>query len=290
MKTSTLFTLSLVVTMICSAGCVKKEDDSSNTSSDSTTTMKPFHTDCGTVVNASMKNPVDPKGGIKGKVTVAGGNFLIMKPEKGGDILIKLHAIGVPYNEAIRSGAERTLKELAKEDAVFFPAGEQCTTRIDTATGTVGQVFTASGKSYSETLLNQGYGRVESDGCDASLILTCYNAIVEEAALRFAGEVESFLWKPISDSNGRLAIHSSPADTVITVNGETGQDFSGGNGYDNLTRFSKPGCSYGKNVTVKLTNSKGIPYRLSGKTSITIPDGCQRYCVKNGAIALCPKQ
>jgi hypothetical protein len=251
--------------------------------------MKPFHTDCGTVINGSMKNPVDPKGGIKGKVTVAGGNLLIMKPEKGGDILVKLHAVGVPYNEAIQASAERTLRELAKEDAVFFPAGQECTTRIESATGTVGQVFTASGKSYSEALLAEGYARVESDGCDASAILPCYNAIVEEAALNYAGEIEEFLWKPISDSTGKLAVHSSPADTVVTVSGEAGQDFSGGNGYDNLTRFGKPGCAYGKNVTVKLTNSSGIPYRLAGKTSITIPDGCQRYCIKNGAIALCPK-
>ena len=290
MKISTFLSLSLVATIFCSTGCVKKEDDSSSSSSDTSTTMKPFHTDCGTVVNTSLKNPVDPKGGIKGKVTVTGGNLLIIKPEKGGDVLVKLHAIGVPYNDAIRAGAERTLKELAKEDAIFFPAGSECTTRIETATGAVGQVFTASGKSYSETLLTQGYGRVEGDGCDASLIRSCYDAIVEEAAQSYAGEVEAFLWKPVSDSNGKLAIHSTPADTVITVNGETGQDFGGGNGYANLTRFSKPGCSYGKNVTVKLTNSKGAPYRLNGKTSITIPDGCQRYCVKNGSIALCPKQ
>jgi hypothetical protein len=289
MKTSTLFTLSLVATIFCATGCVKKEDESSSSTSDANTTMKPFHTDCGTVMNGSLENPVDPKGGIKGKVTVAGGNLLIMKPEKGGDILIKLHAIGAPYNDAIRSGAERTLKELAKEDAILFPAGESCTTRVESATGSVGQVFTASGKSYSETLLAQGYGRLESDGCDASLISSCYGAIVEDAAEQYAGEVEELLWKPVSDSNGKLAIHSSPADTVITVNGEMGQDFGGGNGYANLTRFSKPGCSYGKNVTVKLTNTKGAPYRLNGKTSITIPDGCQRYCVKNGAIALCPK-
>lgn len=289
MKTSTFLTLSLVATIFCTGGCVKKEDDSSNSSSGPSTTMKPFHTDCGTVMNTSLENPVDPKVGTKGKVTVAGGNLLVMKPEKGGDILIKLHAIGVPYNSAIRSGAERTLKELTQEDAIFFPAGKECTTTIETATGSIGQLFTASGKSYSEVLLAQGYGRVEGDGCEASLIRSCYDAIVEEAAQNYAGEIEAFLWKPISDSNGKLAIHSTPADTVITVNGETGQDFSGGNGYANLTRFSKPGCSYGKNVTVKLTNSEGVPYRLDGKTSITIPDGCQRYCAKNGAIAVCPK-
>jgi hypothetical protein len=278
----------LLTASLCTAGCVKKEDDSSS-SEGATTAMKPFHTDCGTVIDSSLENPADPQDGIKGTVTVVGGNLLIMKPEKGGDVLIKLHALGVPSSQSIQSAAMNALKELAKEPAVFFPAGETCTTRVDTATGTVGQVFTASGKSYSEKLLNEGYARVESEGCDSSLIYACYQALEEEAAQNYAGEVEAFLWKPISDSNGKLAIHASPADTVITVNGETGQDFSGGNGYENLARFSKPGCSYGKNVTVKLTNTKGVPYRFAGKTAITIPDGCQRYCIRNGSLVSCPK-
>jgi hypothetical protein len=291
MKSHTLLSLSLAFILTFATGCVKKEDDSSNSGSEQSSqpTTKPFATDCGTVVNASLKNPVDPKGAMRGRVTVAGPNLLVMTPTTGGQILIKFHALGVPYNQALQDGAKRTLQELAKEDAVFFPASKTCTTTVSTSTGMVGQVFTASGKSYSETLLNQGYGRVEGDGCDASLIYPCYAALQEQAAQNFAGEVEAFLWKPISDSNGKLAIHSTPADTVVTVNGETGQDFSGGNGYANLTRFSKPGCSYGKNVTVKLTNSKGAPYRVNGKTSITIPDGCQRYCLKNGALAVCPK-
>jgi len=291
MKTQTLLSLSLVLSLIVTAGCVKKEEEYSNSgeTTPSQSATKPFETDCGTVIDASLKNPVDPKRGVRGRVTVAGPNLLVMSPTTGGPILIKFHALGVPYNQAIQNGAKRTLQELAKEEAVFFPASKLCTTTIETSTGMIGQVFTASGKSYSETLINQGYGRVEGDGCDASLISSCYSALQEEAARNFAGEVEAFLWKPISDSNGKLAIHSTPADTVVTVNGETGQDFGGGNGYANLTRFSKPGCSYGKNVTVKLTNSSGAPYRVNGQTTITIPDGCQRYCLKNGALALCPK-
>lgn len=288
MFTRSLLAAAYLTLSLSFVGCVKQEDDSS-TSSSGTSPSKPFHTDCGTVIDASLKNPADPKGGMKGTVTVVGANLLIMKPEKGGEILIKLHALGAPYSQTIQTAAQSALKELAKEPAVFFPAGKACTTRVESATGTVGQLFTASGKSYSEKLINEGYGQVESDGCDSSLILSCYQALAEEAARKYAGEVEAFLWKPISDSNGKLAIHSTPADTIITVNGETGQDFSGGNGYANLTRFSKPGCSYGKNVTVKLTNSKGAPYRFAGKSTITIPDGCQRYCIRNGSLVTCPK-
>jgi hypothetical protein len=292
MNTQTLLSISLAFTLTLATGCVKKEDDSSNSGEDTTSeaSLKPFQTDCGTVIDASLQNPVEPKGGMRGRVTVAGPNLLVMTPTTGGPILVKFHALGVPYNQALQNGAKRALEELAKEEAVFFPASKSCTTTISTSTGMVGQVFTATGKSYSETLLNQGYGRVEGDGCDASLIYSCYAALQEEAAKNFAGEVEAFLWKPISDSDGKLAIHSTPADTVIEVNGETGRDFGPGNGYASLARFSKPGCSYGKNVTVKLTNSQGAPYRVNGKSTITIPDGCQRYCLKDGALALCPKR
>lgn len=278
--------------MSVQVGCVKKDEESStssNASPTTTTAMPPFRTNCGTVTNASLENPVDSKGGVKGTVTVTGGNLLVMKPETGGDILIKLHAIGVPYNDTNRSGAERIMRELAKESAIFFPASKLCTTTISGATATVGQLFTTSGKSYTEAILQQGYARVEGDGCDASLIYSCYSAIAEEAAQNYAGEVEALLWKPVSDSTGKLAVHASPGDTVIVVNGETGQDFSGGNGYANLARFSKPGCSYGKNVTVKVLNSKGVPYRANGNASITIPDGCQRYCLTNGSMTPCPK-
>lgn len=282
-KRSLLAALNLAISLSI-LGCVKEDDTSSSESS-----TKPFRTDCGTVSNSSLENPANAKDGVRGTVKVIGANLLIMKPETGGDILVKLHAIGAPSSQSIQTAAQRVLSELAKEPAVFFPAGKTCTTRVDSATGTVGQLFTASGKSYSERLLNEGYGRVESDGCDSSLIYSCYEALAEEASKNNAGEVEAFLWKPVSDSNGKLAIHATPADTVISVNGETGQDFSGGNGYANLARFSKPGCSYGKNVTIKLTNSKGVPYRFAGKSSITVPDGCQRYCIRNGSLVSCPK-
>ena len=287
-----LLALSLLATLTFSSGCVKKEDDSTDSTGDNSAEVKqePFRTDCGTVTNGELDNPANPKGGIKGRVTVTGANLLIFSPTSGEPILVKLHALGVPFNEAIENGARKTLDGLAKEDAVFFPASELCTTTISTSTAMIGQVFTVSGKSYSETLLNEGYGRVQGDGCDSSLINNCYSALQESAAQKFAGEVEAFLWKPISDSNGKLAIHATPADTVVTVNGETGQDFGPGNGYANLARFSKPGCSYGKNVTVKITNSQGVPYRVNGKTTITIPDGCQRYCLRDGALALCPKK
>jgi hypothetical protein len=33
----------------------------------------------------------------------------------------------------------------------------------------------------------------------------------------------------------------------------------------------------------------GAAYTFNGSDTITIPNGCNRYCIKEGAIALCPK-
>ena len=65
---------------------------------------------------------------------------------------------------------------------------------------------------------------------------------------------ETALWKPISDSNGKLAIHlpHSALGKVIkvTVDDEASNVGQTGNGWRPLLRFSKPGGSYSGTVTV----------------------------------------
>jgi hypothetical protein len=291
MKRAIFSTFCLTILAFAATGCTTEDDgSSSSTSSSATATTNPFTTDCSTVIDGSLVNPVKKKDGILGKVSVAGPNLLVMTTEKDGDFLVKLHSLGVPYNDAEQAGAERLLEDLAKEDAYFFKASDDCTTSVGQGqTGYIGQLFTTSGKSYSETLLKKAYGKTSGDPCSGSLLTTCYRALQEDAEASTAGELEAFLWKPVSDSNGKLAIHSSPSDTIIKIGGETGTTQGGGNGYAQLGRFSKPGCAYGKNIQVKAYNSKGAPYRINGNDYLTIPDGCGRYCLKNGAIVACPK-
>lgn len=293
MKRTIFSTLSLALLALTVTGCTKEDDGSSGSSSSAssaTANTKPFTTDCGTVIDSALVNPVKKNDGILGKVSVAGPNLLVMTTEKDGDFLVKLHSLGIPYSDTEQAGAERLLEDLAKEDAYFFKASEECTTSLEQGqTGYIGQIFTASGKSYSETLLKKAYGKTSGDPCGGSLLTSCYRALQDDAEASTAGELEAFLWKPVSDSNGKLAIHSSPSDTVIKIGSETGTTQGGGNGYAQLARFSKPGCAYGKNVQVKVYNSKGASYRINGNDYLTIPDGCGRYCLKNGAIAACPK-
>jgi len=289
MKRTLLTTIIFTALSSQTAGCTKDQSGSSSSSS-STTSSTSFQTDCGTVINNKLKNPVKPQDGTKGTVTVAGPNLLMMTTTDSKKFLIKLQSIGVPYGDAEQTGAMNLLKDLAQGDAYFFSAASNCSAQVASgATGFLGQVFTANGKSYSESLLNAAYARVDSDPCGGDLLTSCYNAIEDTATSQTAGELEAFLWKPVSDSNGKLAIHSSPSDTLVVIGGETGKVQGGGNGYAQLARFSKPGCGYGSNVRVQVTNSDGVPYRINGKDYLTVPNGCGRYCLRGGEIVSCPK-
>lgn len=88
-----------------------------------------------------------------------------------------------------------------------------------------------------------------------------------EPGLPLPGFPVGFLWKPISDSTGKLAIHLPVGSAgPISVNGETGAYGGYGNGNRYLGRFSKPGSAYGMNVPVSYPGLSGI-----------IPDGSKRW-------------
>ena len=82
-----------------------------------------------------------------------------------------------------------------------------------------------------------------------------------------------FLWKPVSDSTKKCAIHA-PANvrvTGITVAGKTYGVGSYGNGYRPLFRLDKAGSAYGKGVPVTLNLHGG------GVLTIVVPDGSKRF-------------
>lgn len=92
---------------------------------------------------------------------------------------------------------------------------------------------------------------------------------------------DGFLWKPFSDSTGKLAIHvpasltgrvdnvqvADPSGTVL----ETGTYGGVGNGNRVLSRFSKPGSGYPNNCIVLVNISGGCVWRY------TIPNTSSRW-------------
>jgi hypothetical protein len=250
-----------------------------------------FATNCGTVVNGKLKNPASAGDGFRSPIKVMGANLLsITLPT--GPLMVKLHGLSAPSSSSKASAAQSTLEGLAAlEDGIFIPADSDCTARLGNGSqGAFGQVFTASGRSYSELLVEQGLAQVSSDACGGELLTPCYKALQENSDKKVAGEIGRLLWKPISDSTGKLAVHTGPFGVTVKVSGEEGKAQGGGNGYGDLARFSKPGCGYGANVQVQVFNSQGAAYTFNGSTTITIPNGCQRYCIEGKTLAPCAKR
>lgn len=83
----------------------------------------------------------------------------------------------------------------------------------------------------------------------------------------------TFLWKPVSDGNGKCAVHT-PANVrikSISVNGKEYGFGSYGNGYRPLFRLDKPGGAFGSNVSVHMNLHGGGTY------AVVVPSGAKRF-------------
>lgn len=84
--------------------------------------------------------------------------------------------------------------------------------------------------------------------------------------LPLVGVPVGFLWKPISDSTGKLAVLVPAGAGVVYVSGSAGDYGGNGNGGRDHYRFPQSGGAYGMNVNVTF-----------GSNSVIIPDGSLRY-------------
>jgi hypothetical protein len=212
--------------------------------------------------------------------------------------LIKLHGIDVPALGSQRAVAEQVIASLSLQgDGYFYAAEPDCSINLEDGTqGIVGHLFSANGKSFAEELIKKNAAVVTTDVCQGFKVSPCYRALAEQSIPPtptieipdYEGPAQAkgfILWKPVSDSDGRLAVHSVPYGTSVRVEGETGRNQGGGNGYGSLARFRKAGCSYGKNVKLELILSGGEKHTFKDKTFAIIPDGCQRWLISSNGTA-----
>lgn len=297
MKRAKLLLILLSLTLISSqlTGCTKSDSGDSNGSGSekppANDTSEGFRTECGTVLGGKVVNPVDPKDGDRAKARVLGPNLIAIKRKKNLEEFIKLHGLDVPSSIEQRNGAENLMEKLVAEGEVYFYQTEKrCITTVENGTnGLIGQIFSASGKSFSEEVIKAGFADVGTDVCNGELIAPCYRALLEEAITptptpepEYYGPSQPagfILWKPVSDSDGRLAVHSVPYGASVIVNGERGSDKGGGNGYGSLARFRKNGCGYGRNARVQLVMNDGSKFNFGDKDFAIIPDGCKRWVI-----------
>jgi hypothetical protein len=212
--------------------------------------------------------------------------------------LIKLHGIDVPALGSQRAVAQEVIASLSLQgDGYFYAAEPDCSINLEDGTqGIVGHLFSANGKSFAEELIKKNAAIVSTDVCQGFKVSPCYRALAEQSIPptptieipEYEGPATAkgfILWKPISDSDGRLAVHSVPYGTSVRVEGEMGRNQGGGNGYGSLARFRKTGCSYGKNVKLELILSGGEKHTFKDKTFATIPDGCRRWLISSNGTA-----
>lgn len=283
-------------------GCTKEDSSSDNGTSRSSqgkpTSSEPtLRTSCGTVFKGELINPPSPKEASRGSITYIGSNLVLMKMKKR-EQLIKLHGIDVPALSSQRAVAEEVIASLSLQgDGYFYAAEPDCSINLEDGTeGIVGHLFSANGKSFAEELIKKNAAVVTTDVCQGVKVSPCYRALAEQSVPptptieipEYEGPATAkgfILWKPVSDSDGRLAVHSVPYGTSVRVEGETGRNQGGGNGYGSLARFRKAGCSYGKNVKLELILSGGEKHTFKDKTFATIPDGCRRWLISSNGTA-----
>jgi hypothetical protein len=247
-------------------------------------------TSCGVLVNQQLESTVSTSQGVPVTIKrIFGNNEVSIQLPNAGLQLVKLSAIGTVDNSRWEA-VQNALGSLARQQVYWFPAGEQC----DVVSGgvpqsVVGQLVTANDQSFSEELVKRGLAPITSrEPCSNPQYVSCLKAVAETEKIS-AGPLTSFLWKPVSDSTKKLAVHSGPANASVIVNGELGLNQGPGNGYGSLARFSRAGCGYPNAQVQVIDTATNLPYDLNGSTTFTIPDPCTRHCLIGGKIVACKK-
>ncbi len=282
LRPSTFFAALLCLLLVLN-GCTKGggDGDGSPNSGDDSGPIgnRSFNTDCGTLSNGELKNPIEEKNGEAVTVTAVATSNAVIIERASGPQLVKL--VGLRDNtSSFQQSRARSILEGLLGSAIFFEAEEDCAVTVSGGgRGIAGSLFTrAGGQSFAERLLNEGVAEADtSSACSGNLLNACYRALADENRVVAGATISYFLWKPISDSDGRLVVLFNPGGATVTVNGEVLQNRGASNGRGTTARGSRTGCAYGANVQISATDSAGRPLVWPGQSlSYTIPNGCDR--------------
>lgn len=262
--------------LLLSAALFALSCSSSGSGGDDSAVVDP--TTCGTIVKGQYKNPVsDGDGEVVFFASAPKSNLLIVQNQLGQDFQVRLLGItDEPQSKLL--AARSVISSFSSEGLLFVPAG--CTD-ASAASAQIGSVFNRAGENLAERLTTNGVATANpNDICGGGQIGQCLITIANTDTIN-SGPLTSFLWKPVSDSDGNLAIHTGPFGTTVLVNGVAGRNQGPGNGYGSLARFPRPGCAYG-GARIEVLDSQGLPYTVGGKTSFSVPNPCGRFCATDG--------
>ena len=295
-----VFASLLIASLVLLSACTKSGGGSDNRSSaDGANGASGITTSCGVVVDGELVNPIDTdEGELVTVVDVLSSNLILIND--GDQKLVKLHGVSSNTEGTDRNRAANIIASLGSQ-ARFIQPDSDC--KVDDQT-LIGQLISLSGKSFAEELLSGGAALAEADDvCNGNLISSCYSAL-EETGLAAAeqdqedlpseqdyeeffndffgtsgGSSYTTVYKPVSDSNGRLVIVVSAKYTGdvegVSVERQGGQKIEDGedagvaNGGRTHWRFSRAGGSYGNPIVirVKLYSGKDLILKVANSGS-----------------------
>ena len=238
---------------------------------------------CGAVQNNVLVNPVTQAERVSVEPVSSDTVIVTRKsgPQEGMPQLIKLHGItstGVE-DRLVNLGIQLIDREIGSTGYLVL-AGDGCVaTTTGGGQGALGQIFDNNGENINESLIETGAALPIADTCGGDQLASCYQGLdVSEPTSPYT--VGKFLWKPVSESTGNLACLTDTGGVFFTVRGAITEELSdqgSAAGYGSLGRAKHPGCSYGSNVKVYLTDMMGRRVLTNaGDEYISIPNGCSR--------------
>jgi len=277
-----------VISLILILGCTKAP--SSNSNGGSTDAIpESASVRCG-VFTADKFEPSVPFDNAEAVYVEALGADLVSitrttGEEAGNKQLVKLQGItasGLSSGKLVR--AKQTIDAEVGFGALFLPAGDSCTLSLPSGgKGVYGQIFTADHRSLSEILVSKGLAFPEAGVCGGDELAGCYAGI--EAQEEISDQVLThFLWKPVSESNGKLVILHDGFGVNVSIEGAVssmaGTDDGGSNGYAATIRYPYPGCAYGSPTLRFYDQLDRVVALNNGQTSLKISNGCERTELK----------
>ena len=142
-----------------------------------------YRSSCGTVVDGSLRNPVDANRGEYVEIVSAPDATLVVvrASDHGEATLVLLHGLSYKMTVEERLKAAAFIESLGPE-AVFFRAEENCTVSEGGLDNLIpGQLFAVDGRNFSEELLAAGLAEIDSTNrCKSRLLENCYTALFIE--------------------------------------------------------------------------------------------------------------
>lgn len=261
-------------------GCTKSSSgNEGSSSSPGTTDNKTATTACGVVFDGKLQNPIALSDGQKVTLLdVLSNNLVAVSPDSGKTrIVVKLQGVESSTTTSKNSQAVEAIRSLLSNGGYFYKATKDCNSGTS---GTIGSLLTNGGTSVNEEVVKRGFAPADTnDACSGSLFGPCYQALDESTDENQTSSNVGcgFLWKPVSDKDGNLAILVDECSVRVFVNGQELEQAGAGNARCTTVRGDKPGCAYG-NATIEIFDAfTGLPYVFNGgKTKLTV-NGCQRF-------------